>query len=99
MAFLALSSPKYKEQGDGDTQKPDSKFFFSWESILGANMFMGFDVCFIVIVPEATFLTIPLVAVTISLALLILMCLYQNSTVKQRSEGSSLHGFLCQKIF
>lgn len=61
-------------------------------------MFMGFDVLFIVIVPEATFLTIPLVAMLISLVLLILMCLYQSSAVKHRSEGSSLHGFLSQKV-
>lgn len=62
-------------------------------------MFMGFDVCFIVIVPETTFLTIPLVAVLISLVLLILMCLYQSSAVNLRSEGSSLHVFFCQKGF
>lgn len=62
-------------------------------------MFMGFDVCLIVIVPEATFLTIPLVAVLMSLVLLILMCLYQSSVVKQRSEGRNSHGFHSQKVF
>lgn len=33
--------------------------------------------------------TIPLVAVLVSLVVLILMCLYQSPAVKQRSEGSS----------
>lgn len=44
-------------------------------------------------VPEGMHVTIPLVAVLVSLVILVLMCLYQSPAVKQRSEGSSFHGF------
>lgn len=45
--------------------------------------------CVIVMVPEGMHVTIPLVAVLVSMVILILMCLYQSPAVKQRSEGSS----------